>query len=147
MKNINDYNGNGKWSRIELTKLYLNLCKSSKVDPQDIRPMISENNTTTWIYPVMDKIIDLAKLGDQIAIEIVLQLMESDDSMPFGMTLKSCGSRAIKVNSHLLNSDQQKRIIRRVEDMKNRGYTPREFYEYSRLSRMIIRNSNNDSIA
>ena len=118
-------------------------CKKAKLIPVNITPDQNEDASIVRIYPVVAKLIDLAKMGDLAAIEIILQLIESDDSMPFGMTLKSRGSRALKVQAHLLNSNQQNRLINRVINMESRGYTPREFYEYSRLSRMLIRIANN----
>jgi hypothetical protein len=135
-----DYNGPSEWSLLSLQERYQKIASSMGCEPKELRPRIHKEGDTTWIYPVMDEIIDAAKLGDSPALELCLQLIEQDTSMPFGTILKSQAARALKKNSALLSLSQRQRIDARITDMDARNYKPREFKEYIRIQKRLNEN-------
>lgn len=132
--------GDGNWTAQRVMDLYRSICQQRKMAPRpDLRNEFGDHPGVAFHF-ALDTFIDLAKAGDLPSIELVLRILETDDSMPFGMTLKSRGSRALKRQAHLLTEGQRHRVMARVRNMEARGYTPREFKEYARLSRFLQRN-------
>lgn len=105
-----DYNGPEERGLLRLRERYHGVASDLGCEPQAIEPRIHKEGATTWIYPIMDAIIEVAKQGDQPALELCLQLIEVDTSMPFGMIQKSQAARALKKNVSLISEPQRQRI-------------------------------------
>ena len=135
--NTHDYNGPGEWSADQVVHRYQCICRALGKDPRAIKPGIHKEKGVTRIFPVMDSVIEAANDGDLSALELCLQLIEVDNSMPFGMILKSRAARALKRNAAVLTRSQRSRIENRVSDMIARDYRPREFQEYVKLERRL----------
>lgn len=132
-----DYNGPAEWSLPNVLARYRAIASGMGIEPKLIEPRIHKEGDTTWIYPVMDGVIEAAKLGDVPALELCLQLIEKDTSMPFGMILKSQAARALRKNASLITRTQSLRIDDRIADMEARHYRPREFNEYIRIQKKL----------
>ena len=104
-------------------------------EPRRIEPRIYSGPEATWIYPVMDSVIDGVKEGDLACAALAIDFIEEDGRFPFGRTLKSNAARALKRVE--LPQSLKVRIRRRVASMLAAGNTPREFNEYARLLRRI----------
>jgi hypothetical protein len=64
----------------------------------DLRPHDPEHTErgTTWVYPVMDKVIPLIDADDRAAVALGVEFIEEDTFMPFGRTLKANTARALR---------------------------------------------------
>ena len=134
---IHDYNGAGKWSLVEIKRRYAALCSEKRIDPKAFDPRTHTEGDKTWIYPLLDRVIELGKQGDLACLEILIELIEDDAKMPFGKILKSYAARTLKQNVGFLNAAQIQRIRARVSEMNERGYRPREFSDFAKLASRI----------
>ena len=91
---------------------------------------------TTWVYPVMVRVIEGILAGDIACAEVGIEFIEQDASFPFGRILKSNTARALR-RSDILLPEQQERVRRRVASMLSSEYLPREFRQYARLARKL----------
>ena len=130
-----DYNGEGRWSAIEILSRYAEYAASAQITPRDLSPGQAAEHGHRWVYPVMDEVIKGIHAGDPACIEIGIEFIEEDRGLAFGRILKSNTARALRRVP--LSRDQQDRILRRVFDMFRRGYIPRELRDYARLARSI----------
>ena len=135
---IIDYNGQGKWSMVQIRIRYQNYCQQLKInDPQDINPEQIQNLASgkMWIYPVMNKIIDGIEQNDEACKIIGVELVEENTKMPFGRILKSNTARALRRTD--LNQNLQARLRKRIISMLIDGNVPHEYKEYAKLLRKI----------
>ncbi|MFO1473260.1 MAG: hypothetical protein U1F20_01420 [Lysobacterales bacterium] len=133
---IRDYNGKGPWSVKAVQERYVELCGRLDVQtPRELLPRTYKRPEATWIYPIMERVIEGIKAGDPACSTLGVEFIEQDSTFPFGRTLKSNAARALK--SAELSQALKTRIRRRVAAMLAAGNTPREFKEYARLLRKI----------
>jgi hypothetical protein len=132
---INDYNGEGRWSRAGILARYEQLVAELRITPRDVSPMEHSKGDRKWVYPVMDRIIEGIEAGDAACICIGIEFIEEDAKFPFGKILKSNTARALRRAE--LSEDEKQRIRRRVFGMLRDGHIPREFHEYAKLVRKI----------
>jgi hypothetical protein len=110
--------------------------KKYQIDVQrDLKPIVHSKADKSWIYPVMDRVIEGIKAGDLACAEIGIEFIEEDQSFAFGRILKSNTARALRSVS--LTEAQKERIRKRVVAMLIAGYLPREYREYAKLARKI----------
>jgi hypothetical protein len=134
MKVIN-YNGNGFWSVEAVLKRYADYARRFAVTPRDLTPRIHSSDQGKWIYPVMDRVIEGIELGDLACAEIGVEFIEESASFTFGRILKSNTARALRRTT--LTDEQKERIRKRVVEMLEAKYLPREFRQYAKLVRKI----------
>jgi len=133
---IRDYNGQGNWSVEAVQQRYLEHCGRLDVAvPRDLQPKTYKRPEATWIYPIMEPVIEGIKAGDPACATLGVEFIEQDCTFPFGRVLKSNAARALK--SAGLSQALKNRIRRRVAAMLAAGNTPREFKEYARLLRKV----------
>lgn len=133
---IRDYNGKGNWSVGAVQSRHLEYCARLGVQaPRSLQPKTYVRPDTTWIYPIMEPVIEGIKAGDPACATLGVEFIEQDSTFPFGRTLKSNTARALK-NADLSQA-LKTRIKRRVAAMLADGNTPREFKEYARLLRKV----------
>jgi hypothetical protein len=132
---INDYNGEGRWSRAGILARYEQLATDLLIAQRNLSPMEHSEGDRQWVYPVMDKVIDGIEAGDAGCIRIGIEFIEEDARFPFGKILKSNTARALRRAE--LSDDQKQRIRRRVFGMLRDGHVPHEFREYAKLVRKI----------
>jgi hypothetical protein len=133
---IRDYNGEGKWSKDAIIKRYSQLCTELEVqDPIHLRPIESVQGGVTWIYPVMDKVIEGIEQGDIACRQIGIEFIEDDQKCPFGKLLKSNAARALR-RSHL-TAEEQERTRKRLVFMLLAGNVPHEYKEYAKLLKKV----------
>jgi len=135
MKTV-DYNGEGKWSAAGIADAYSHYADRHRVaDRFDLSPKKHAEGDTTWIYPVMEKVIDGVAAGDPACAELAIDFIQEDLEFPFGMTLKVRAARKLRQTE--LDEYQRARIRQRVVRMLLSGNTPREIHEYSKLLRKV----------
>jgi hypothetical protein len=130
-----DYNGVGIWSAEGIRKRYKEYARVTGTDPFQLAPRRHTEGGRTWVYPLMEQIIDLIEAGDRAAIEIGIEFLQEDDHFVFGKILKSNTARALRRVS--LTQEQQARIRERLVGMMVSGQVPHEWREYKRLLRSI----------
>ena len=130
-----DYNGVGIWSVEGIQQRYRKYTDALGVNPSQLTPKRHTTDGRTWVYPLMEEIINLIGAGDKAAIEIGIEFIQEDDHFVFGRVLKSNTARALRRAS--LTSDQQARIRERLVGMMLAGQVPHEWHEYKRLLRYV----------
>ena len=83
----------------------------------------------------MDHVIEGIEAGDPACAELGIEFIETNDSFAFGKILKSNVARALRRTT--LTAVQEERIRRRVVEMLEAGYLPREFRQYAKLARKL----------
>jgi hypothetical protein len=133
---IIDYNGVGFWSADEVLRRYSEYAKKYHIHtPRDLRPVTHSEGDKSWIYPVMDRVIEGIEAGDLACAEIGIEFIEEDQTFTFGRILKSNTARALRRAS--LTEEQKERIRKRVVGMLIAGHVPREYRQYAKLARKI----------
>lgn len=136
MMNVIDYNGSGYWSVEEVLRRYALYARRYDIAaPRDLNPVVHSTKDTQWIYPVMERVIEGIQSGDLACAELGVEFIEENASFAFGMILKSNTARALR-HAHLTD-EQKERIRKRVTEMLEAGYLPREFRQYAKLARTI----------
>lgn len=130
-----DYNGVGIWSADAIRKRYAKHAHIIGSDPVQLVPRRLTEDGRTWVYPLMEQIIELIERGDPAAIEIGIEFIQEDDYFVFGGILKSNTARALRRTS--LTQEQQARIRERLVGMMLAGEVPREWREYKQLLRHV----------
>jgi hypothetical protein len=130
-----DYNGVGVWSIEGIRKRYKAHADEIGVGAIQLVPRRHKEGERTWVYPLMEQIIERIEESDQAAIEIGIEFIEEDDFFVFGRILKSNTARALRRSS--LTEIQQNRIRKRLVAMILSGNVPHEFHEYKRLLRKM----------
>jgi hypothetical protein len=130
-----DYNGVGIWSIEGIQKRYIRYAAINGTDPFQLAPRRHTEGGRTWVYPLMEQIIDLIEMGDKAAIQIGIEFLLEDDHFVFGRILKSNTARALR--RAVLTQEQQARIRERLVGMMLSGQVPHEWREYKRLLRSI----------
>ena len=133
---IRDYNGEGKWSKDEIIRRYLQYCRElNLLNPIDISPVEHVEGNVKWIYPVMDKVIAGIEQGDIACRRIGIEFIEEDRKFAFGKILKSNVARALRRGE--LTTEEQDRIRRRLVAMLIEGNVPHEYKQYAKLLKKI----------
>lgn len=131
-----DYNGEGFWSVDEVLKRYAEYTRRFGItQPTELTPLVHSTGESKWIYPVMDRVIEGIEAGDLACAELGVEFIETNDSFAFGRILKSNVARALRRTT--LTEVQKERIRRRVVEMLEAGYLPREFRQYAKLARKL----------
>jgi hypothetical protein len=133
---IRDYNGTGPWTRDAIVERYQRYCRDLGVrEPAELHPREHIERDKKWVYPVMDEIIPLIDRGNAAAIALGVELVEDDQFMPFGRTLKANTARALRRAK--LTPTQMERLRRRIVGVLISGAIRREFRQYARLLRHV----------
>lgn len=130
-----DYNGVGIWSADGIQKRYRKYAEVIGTNPVQLVIKRHAEGGRTWVYPLMEQVIDLIEAGDKAAIEIGIEFIQEDDHFVFGRILKSNTARALRRAS--LTQEQQTRIRERLVGMMLSGQVPHEWHEYKRLLRHV----------
>lgn len=130
-----DYNGVAAWSIEGIRKRYKVYADEIGLDTVQLVPRSHTEGGRTWVYPLMEQVIERIQAGDKAAIEIGIEFIEEDEFFVFGRILKSNTARALRGAS--LTKEQQKRIRERLVRMMVSGNVPHEFREYKRLLRRV----------
>jgi hypothetical protein len=134
--NVIDYNNKGFWSVDEVLKRYTEYARVFGVtQPRELTPVTHSTGDRKWIYPVMDRVIEGIEAGDSGCTELGVEFIQTNDSFPFGRIIKSNVARALRRTT--LTETQKERIRRRVIEMLEAGYLPREFRQYAKLARKL----------
>lgn len=124
------------WSVEVVQERYLKHCARLGVQtPRELEPKVYKRPGTTWIYPIMDIVIEGIVAGDPACALLGVEFIEQDSTFPFGRVLKSNAARALRRTQ--LSPMLKTRIRHRVAAMLAGGNTPREFKEYARLLRKV----------
>ena len=131
-----DYNGTGFWSVDEVRRRYAQYARHfGLTELRDLDPVVHSEDDKSWVFPIMDRIIEGIESGDPACAELGVEFIEQDESFAFGMILKSNVARALRRAS--LTDEQKERIRKRVVEMLSAGYLPREYRQYAKLARKI----------
>ena len=131
-----DYNGHGFWSVDEVLNRYAEYARLFGItQPIELTPLVHSTGDRKWIYPVMDHVIEGIERGDPACAELGIEFIETNDSFAFGKILKSNVARALRRTT--LTEVQKERIRRRVVEMLEARYLPREFRQYAKLARKL----------
>lgn len=133
---VRDYNGEGKWSKDEIIRRYIQYCRELNVpDPLDLSSVEHVEGNVKWIYPVMDRVIVGIEQGDAACRRIGIEFIEEDRKFTFGKLLKSNTARALRRSE--LTPEEQERIRRRLVAMLLEGNVPHEYKQYAKLLKKI----------
>lgn len=133
---IIDFNGEGFWSVEEISRRYTEYARVFDItQPRELTPRTHSSGETKWIYPVMNSVVEGIEAGDPACAELGVEFIETSDSFHFGQIIKSNIARALRRTT--LTESQKERIRRRVVEMLEAGYLPREFRQYSKLARKL----------
>ncbi len=131
-----DYNGEGEWASEAILQRYARHSKHLQIDTHmDLTPRTIIQGDKTWIYPVMERVIEGIETGDIACQWIGIEFIEQDQKFPFGKILKSNAARALR--RALLTDQQQERIRTRLVSMILAENVPHEFKEYAKLLKKI----------
>lgn len=131
-----DYNGEGIWSVDAVLKRYTEYVRVFGItEPRELTPVAYSTGDTKWIYSVMDRVIEGIEAGDLACAELGVEFIQTNDSFVFGKIIKSNIARALRRTT--LTETQEERIRRRVVEMLETGYLPREFRQYAKLARKL----------
>jgi hypothetical protein len=130
-----DYNGVGIWSIEGIQKRYLQLAATFGITRTPLESRHHTEGGRTWVYPLMQQIIERIEAADQAAIEIGIDFIHEDERFAFGMILKSNTARALRRAT--LTAEQQERIRQRLVAMLLSGQVPHEWREYRRLLKKV----------
>jgi hypothetical protein len=131
-----DFNGEGFWSVDEVLKRYTEYARVFGItQPRELAPLTHSIGDTRWIYPVMDSVIEGIEAGDLGCAELGIEFIQTNDSFAFGKIIKSNVARALRRAT--LTEAQKERIRRRVIEMLEAGYLPREYVQYAKLGRKL----------
>ncbi|MFL6429756.1 MAG: hypothetical protein ACJ71S_16035 [Acidobacteriaceae bacterium] len=134
--NLRDYNGTGAWSIAEVQARYRHYCDLLHiVDSRLPRVRESKDGDVTWVYPIMEDVIEGIERGDAACIALGIDFIEEDHHFIFGKTLKSNTARALRRAD--LTESQKERIRERVVKMLVSGTIPHEMREYAKLLRKV----------
>ncbi len=132
---IIDYNGEGRWTRVEIEARYRQCAAKEGITLRDLAPLEHSDRTRRWVWPVMDRVIEGIEAGDLACIQIGIEFIEEDAKFAFGKILKSKTARALRRAT--LSNRQKSQIRRRVFGMLRAGHVPHEYREYAKLVRKI----------
>lgn len=131
-----DYNGTGFWSVDAILTRYAEYARVFGItEPRELTPFTHSTGDRKWIYPVMDLVIEGIEAGDLGCAELGIEFIQTNESFDFGKIIKSNVARALRRTT--LTEAQRERIRRRVVEMLETGYLPREFRQYAKLARKI----------
>ncbi len=131
-----DYNAEGFWSVAEVLQRYAEYVRVfGMTEPRELTPFAHSTGDSKWIYPVMDRVIEGIEAGDLACAELGVEFIQTNDSFAFGKITKSNVARALRRAT--LTEAQKERIRRRVIEMLEAGYLPREFRQYAKLARKL----------
>jgi hypothetical protein len=131
-----DYNGTGFWSVDEVLKRYTEYARVFGITQlRELTPLSHSTGDCQWIYPVMDRVVEGLEAGDLGCAELGIEFIETNDSFAFGRIIKSNVARALRRTT--ITEAQKERIRRRVIEMLEAGYLPREFRQYAKLARKL----------
>lgn len=131
-----DYNGEGFWSVDAVLKRYTEYVRVFRIaEPRELTPFAYSTGDSKWIYSVMDRVIEGIEAGDLGCAELGVEFIQTNDSFAFGKIIKSNVARALRRTT--LTEAQEERIRRRVVEMLETGYLPREFRQYAKLARKL----------
>ncbi len=137
MKEIRDFNGQGRWSRESIQSRFKSYAESFGTTIEQLEPLAHEEGQVTWLYPLLLAVIKGIENRDPACVELGVELIEDGSSMPFGMTLKHDAARALRRSADLLTDGHRDRIRNRIAEMLIAGYVPPEFKQYIKLVRHI----------
>jgi hypothetical protein len=133
---IIDLNGTGEWSVIRLRERYRVYCgELGCAQSIDLASYKHTNKDRRWIYPFLKNIIEGIREKDPACVALGIDLVESDQKIPFGQKLKSKTARELRRSS--LSDQQKARLRKRIVRMLIAGIIPHEFTEYYKLLRTI----------
>jgi len=131
-----DYNGSGFWGVDAVLLRYARYARRYGIAmPRDLKPLLHSANDKQWIYPIMDRVIEGIQSGDPACADLGVEFIEENASFTFGRILKSNTARALRRAA--LTDEQKERIRKRITEMLEAGYLPREFRQYAKLARKI----------
>lgn len=135
-----DFNGPGPWSYREIQRRYADYAAQKKVESRNLTPRSHiDEHGQTWIYPLMEKVIEGIETGDAACIALGVDFIEEEQQFTFGKTLKANTARALRraARRSELDAYQKQRIRERVLGMLGRGHVPHEYREYAKLLRAV----------
>jgi hypothetical protein len=136
-RNLNNLDNTGKWTLQSIRDRYWQYAKEMGLEPgagSDLYPgdYLAERG---WICTLVMVLISRMEQGDLAAAEIGIELIEEDGGFFNGRILKKKAARALK--KCRLSDEQKDRIRRRVLEMLESDFRPREFSAYASLFRFI----------
>lgn len=134
---VTDYNGEGRWSAEAIAQRYLSYCKQLGLKAQKLEPRVHTEGKRTWVYPLMERVIEGIKKGDIACMRIGVEFIEEDGKFTFGKILKSNAAKALRQRHEMIPETDKQRIVQRVTALLSRGLVPHEFREYAKLARKI----------
>lgn len=101
IKEIRDYNGEGRWSRESIERRFNSYANSHGTTVRKLNPQIYNEGHIQWVYPLLNAVIEGIEKRDLACVELAIELIEDSSSMPFGMMLKSNASASSSTCSGL----------------------------------------------
>lgn len=135
--NVYDYNPPGKWSVALVQQRYAQLCdKFGTIEGFELQCRTYTNyQGASWIYNIMQSVVDGLQLGCKACIELSVQYIEDSPMSPHSGYIRERMARALR---HVDLSDSQKLRLSEIFmlQLKSHGLK-KEFREYIRLFKII----------
>ncbi len=132
-----NYNPEGKWSVESVQAKYWELCLSlggvSGFEPQPRKH--TNHNGTTWIYNVMDSVVDGVQLGDKACVQISIEYIQDNDMRSTTGYIRERMARALR-NCELSNKQKSQLADTFIKQLESKRIY-KEFREYCRLFKKI----------
>jgi hypothetical protein len=132
-----DYNADGRWSVAAVQARYRQLSNSlggmAGFEPE---PRTYTNpRGMTWVYNIMDSVVDGAQLGDKACIELCVEYIEANIMAPTTGYIRERMARSLcRVE---LTPRQKQRLAAVFVGQLEKQQLRKEFREYTRLFRKI----------
>ena len=132
-----NYNPEGKWSVESVQNRYRKLSlEVGGVGGYQPEPNVYTNpGGTTWIYNIMESVVDGIQLGDMACVQLSIEYIQDNIMGPTTGYIRERMARALR-NSELTN-DQKKQLANIFLNMLHSGQLLKEFREYCRLFKVI----------
>ncbi len=123
-----DHSWTGRWSPEAILRRYVQYARRFHVSPWfDFSQRIG--------CGTMDQVIAGIKQGDRACIQLGVELIQTDEFLPFGYALKRNTARALR--RAVLDGGQVEAIRKRVVAMLIAGNVPREYHDYAKLLKKV----------
>jgi hypothetical protein len=132
-----NYNQQGKWSVEAVQRRYSDLrVLLGDVEGFDLDPRRYTNNRgITWIYNIMDAVVDGVQLGDNACVQLAIDYIEDDVMASTTGYIRERMARALR---HVeLKEHQKERLTEVFLNQLAQTNLHKEFREYCRLFKTI----------
>jgi hypothetical protein len=142
-----DYNSAGKWSVTMVESRYARLrTQLGGVAGFELTPRTYTNSRgMTWVYPILDRVVEGVRLGDSACIELAVEYIEDNVMGSYTGYLRERLARGLRHAE--LSKSQRTRLVNVFLSQLTRGNLHQEFRAYIRLFKTLGIDDHRSTIA